>query len=466
MSVFSLVAAGGSFAISAIFARILGAETFGIYTFLLAAVTLGSELSDLGTSQFFMREAAVHPDQEPSILAESLSIRLVAGLATTGIAAGALWFMGWGNLLLKVFWLASPIILLKGVVTVFASSFRVHQRGWIGEIALAVRASLVIVCAGIFYSVMDLKIAVGLQSASWLLALLLTLGLFLKERPIMLRVQPARVWATLRTSFPYALAGIFIFIMVRIDTFMLSKMRGFEEVGLYASAYTIVEGLKLVSVAFGLTLYPLMSVAYAADKSSMTYYYQIGLRWALRLSLGMSLGLMVTAPQVIDVFFGPEYVQAAPAMIVLAGSVVWWYLSDVICFAYRARGMQLFDAKVVGVCAVFNIVANYLVIPRWGIMGAAWSSLITYALPTIFGMVVLFRDHGGPAPLSVLRVGGAGLAMVAVLLLLPNQLMVRVPAGVLIYAGLLLLSREVDRQELQSIWRSLRREPEARAESH
>lgn len=222
--------------------------------------------------------------------------------------------------------------------------------------------------------------------------------------------------AELRTMFAYGLPlvpmALSLWALALIDRLMLSKLSSLSQVGEYAMANRLGILLTLAATAFALAFSPFMLSLYAEDREqeklvrarALTY---MGMAFAL-LTLIVSLfareALAIIAPR-----FDTAYEAVGLVCFGMAANGVANIAVGGITLARQTRSLVIFAGAAAGV----NIVLNILVIPPWGMLGAAFATAVAYLL--LFALYYYYaqRVYHTPYELSRLMRLGALTALAA-----------------------------------------------------
>lgn len=176
---------------------------------------------------------------------------------------------------------------------------------------------------------------------------------------------------------PLIPAGIGMFVLNFADRFFLRKYTTLSVVGTYALGY------KLAMVAHTILLVPFnlywsAHMYEVAKESRARELFAHVLNYLLLGLLFAALGLSLLGQDAVRVLAPPSYWAAAQIVPVIAlsyvfsGSYYFFQLGTALTKRTRYR------AYAVGASAVFNIVLNFLLIPRYGAIGAAWATLLAF----------------------------------------------------------------------------------------
>lgn len=172
-------------------------------------------------------------------------------------------------------------------------------------------------------------------------------------------------------SWPMIFSSIFIILYTRLDQFMIMKMLGSEEVGLFSVAVKISDAYTFIPVLVGTSFYPL--IAKECSKEKLKKY--IDIIFFSAFITGLLVILLSTI--VIPMLFGEKYIASIhvsnvtvfSSMFACLGGAVTNYLITV-----RLGYLRLYRA-IIGV--IVNLILNLIWIPKYGIIGAAYASLVS-----------------------------------------------------------------------------------------
>jgi O-antigen/teichoic acid export membrane protein len=160
---------------------------------------------------------------------------------------------------------------------------------------------------------------------------------------------------------------------------------GTGQTGQYSAAVLVADTIGLLPVAAGTILFPRLSaLSGAADKLRLTVWVSI------TVGLLTTAGALLTAllaPTIIQVFFGEQFLPAVPAILWLLPGIVPLAINTIYMNYFAADGMPRITIVSPALALVVNVVANLVLIPRLGIVGASVSSSIAYGLMLLCSIV-------------------------------------------------------------------------------
>ena len=219
----------------------------------------------------------------------------------------------------------------------------------------------------------------------------------------------------LRFGFPLIPTSFSIWILTLSDRFFLVKFRDLTEVGLYSMGVKVTQLILLFITAFGLAWSPFILSIYSKDKAEekrvrarVTTYYVFVL-----LLLAAFVGSFSRV--IIHLLATAEFVDAFRVVGLLAFGTAAMGATQALCTGISITRETKYFAMYTGVAAALNIVLNWLVIPRWGFLGAAFTTAISYVLLCALYYVKSQELYWSPYELGkLLRMGVAGVIVIGV----------------------------------------------------
>jgi O-antigen/teichoic acid export membrane protein len=177
------------------------------------------------------------------------------------------------------------------------------------------------------------------------------------------------------------------------DTLILSQIRSYTEVGLYNAAFKIYNGLFLLPSIISTVLFPRLSKAHVGDSQEQKSLLVRGLLSLLLISIPLSIGGIFLADKIIWIAFGQEFIGATAVMqILFAVSVLSfqiWLLRVFLLSINMQRALMIIN--FLGLC--MRIFLDLLLIPRYGICGAAIAAGVSECLMLGLIWTHLFKKH-------------------------------------------------------------------------
>jgi O-antigen/teichoic acid export membrane protein len=231
----------------------------------------------------------------------------------------------------------------------------------------------------------------------------------------------------LREALGFGLPKVPHGILVQVQNVADRKILDFfvsrAEVGLYHMGYTFGTMVKFPLSAFEPAWQPFVYARLREEDAPRTLARVAGVAFAA--FVGVGLGVAVFGPDLLVLMTraNPAFAAAAPVVPVVALAYVlhgFFLLTSVgIGIRKEARYYPLITAAA----AAANLAGNLFLIPRLGIVGAAWATVLSYAVMAGLGLAISQRLYPLPIPWGCVgAIGGAALASYAVSCLAPAAL--------------------------------------------
>jgi O-antigen/teichoic acid export membrane protein len=392
-------------------ARILLAEEYSRYIYVLTWLNVLTLFGKAGLDTAALRfVAALHGSGEPGKLRGFLRTSTIAGLlaslvVTAGTAAVISTLSGrLAQSLAAAFLIGALVVPVNSLLAIRSAVLQAFKRVARAEFPQSVaRPVLTVAGAALLFLVFDQAPTAGWAMIAYLaagvLAVLLVQGLL---RPILVPAingaSPEYETGTwIRTSLPLLLISGFYLILSQTDTLMLGVLRTTDEAGAYAVASRITQLIFLGQWAVNAIVAPMIAEHHHRKESDKV---QAVATYAARLAFGITVPLaaaVILFGRPILALFSTEFTVAWEALAILGAGMILNVLSGSVGLLMTMTGHQKEASRVLGTAALLNIVLNVVLIPMYGMIGAAFATAFTTVLWNI-ALVVLVRKRLGIHP--------------------------------------------------------------------
>lgn len=379
-------------------ARILGPSERGLFALLSTLPDLISAATSGGLNSAVGYQAAKQRD-----MGLLLTQVLVYGCLLAGVLTLACVFLvrEFGadlevtvqlGLLAWLLLLAVPMTVLKsGLLTLHNASGGV---GAFNALRLTESLAPLLLFLGLFWMWRDEALEAAL--ISWLcgIALVLALGLWWlrRQHPLALRWDRGGQRELLSYSAKSHPDLLFQQLILRSDYLFIGALLGSTALGHYAMASAAAELLLIVPEA---VTTPLMKRLLQQD-AGMERITPLALRLTATVMLGACLGMALIGHWLIVTLFGAEYAPAYPALLALLPGLLGLCYASILRLDLLGKNRPGTVSLMMGAGAALNLVLNIVLIPTWGIVGAAAASSIAYLAVTVAMLVLYCRLSGVP----------------------------------------------------------------------
>jgi PST family polysaccharide transporter len=362
-------------------ARYLGPQQYGLLNFATAMVELFTIFVTLGMQSIIVRDLVNTPEGAGATIGTAMAMQLLGALVAYMLLSVVV------SCLRPEDALARTVVLLMGLI-LFLQAFNTVKYWFEAKV---MSKYLVWLSNTVFLALSGLKVVMILTAAPllsfvWVTvadAVIVGLGsvvLFLKIGLGWgaLRVDFTRAKQLLSDSWPLFLAGAAVAVYMKIDMVMLAQMAGDEAAGIYAAATKVSELWYFIPAIIVASVFP--SILNAKKHDEMLYYRRLQQLFDLMVWLSVAVALPMTflSGPIITMLFSAAYAEAGAVLAVHIWAAVFVFLGLASGKWFIAEGHQLLSLQRTLAGALINIGLNVVLIPQYGALGAAWSTVIAY----------------------------------------------------------------------------------------
>ncbi len=439
------------FYLISLIARYLGKTTFGKYGFISSFYLFFLTFLDFGISTVALREVSKERERAGLFLANLVTFKFFISIVLALIAIIIANTFPLPKDLRFAISLYAPILIfiaLGSIQIIFAADLRYEY---------IVLASFLWRVSSLLFVILSIWLNLGLAAVviSFVLAEIIKyIILYVSSKKFVKIKIPAidiKLWmGIVRSAVPIGITSVLVTIIRNIDVMMLTKMKGFAEVGLYTAATRLCDmslGLPLALIG---SVLPIMSKFYKQDFSALKRIHQKTFDILSICGILLVVLVLVLADKIILLVFGSQYIRSAVAFRVLIFSALFVYLAIGSGTLLIVADKQTANMRFYLLGAPLSIVLNLILIPRFGFIGAAISNV------TVMFLIIVLTFHFVSAklkmPLEITKFKKAiiaVLATLAVLLWLRNfSLFVSMSICILVYVFLIIFLNAIEIEDI------------------
>ncbi|WP_247009703.1 flippase [Halorientalis litorea] len=227
------------------------------------------------------------------------------------------------------------------------------------------------------------------------------------------RPDPVRTRSILSFSLPLVLSSGVVLMLQYGDNFLLAYFRNSNAVGIYDAAYTLGRTLLIFLATFKFLFVPMISRLHEAeDRSEMGQLYRLVTKWVVFVTFPVFFVFVLFPTTSLELLFRTEYTVGSTALVVLSIGFFVHILMGLNAGALVAMGYS--KAILYGNIMSFgsNVALNLVLIPEFGLVGAALASAGSYTVMNGFYQYNLVRfGRINPFPKSVLLPLGSSFVL-------------------------------------------------------
>lgn len=394
-----IVNTGLGFLTSLVLSRKLGAANYGAYTYAITLVSLLAVPAVLGLDSLIIRELATHQVRSQwglmrGILRLSNMLAFLMACVLAGSTALGIWVFArdWDPQMAMAVWIALIALPVFALTRLRQAALRGLHRATASlfpELIVHRVVLVLLIGAVLFYrkEYLNSSLVVALYGAAAVVAFLVGARLLANAMPGAAKdAEPeyqTRQWRNSALSF-VMISGMVV-VNSYTDILMLGAMKGSGAAGIYSVANAYVQFIVFIYLAVNTPLYPRVAAFYAANEfERLRELVSKAARIVFFISLPISL-LVVMFGYRLLLLFGPDFVQGETALaILIGGTLIAFGIGRLAGIMLTVAGHERYTASAVGVGALLNVVLNAILIPEWGMSGAAVATSISLIVWTIW----------------------------------------------------------------------------------
>ena len=412
-----VVATGLGLVTSIIIARVYGAEVMGIVSVIQAFLSLATIFTVFGTDTSILRLIPEHLVNYSPTSAFKIYRKIQLMVIVVSLIVCTLFFWGSDLIADKIFFKPhlSFYFSIASVFMVFIS-LRILNTQAVRGLRLIRAFSLMLIlpqgfnlllliCLGLLWPVRDVPVYALLIgfSMTGIMGWIIMEYSFRKKLHPDDRVQPMSGREILSISLPMLMAATMAFVIGQTGIIMLGMFRSETEVGYYAIAVKLATMTSFILSAVNSMVGPKFSELFHSNKFEELFYVaKKSAKLIFWTTTPILLGFVFLGKPVLKIAFGQEFIVAYPALLLLVLGQFVNSISGATGLFMNMTGHQHVFRNIVFIAAGINIGINLLLIPKYGIYGAAtaaMASMMTWNLATLYYIKMKFGRTTGYLPL-------------------------------------------------------------------
>jgi len=388
--IFSMVI---SFFATIIIARRLGPGNFGQLSYALSLISIFSILATLGIDSILYRDIIKYPEKKKDYLGSALTIKLIAGFITAVLVCIFAFFFGQSDVS-KIL-----IIILSG--TFIFNAFQIINFEFQAQVK-SKYPSIISCIVNLIINMLEVTIILTGKGVIYL-AFVTLFGSILNaifywyfyEKKIEGKLFEWKFDKNIAKnllidSWPLIFANGFGLIYSRIDQVLIKNMLGASQVGIYSVAVILAEVWGFIPTIIVSSLFP--AIINARKTSEKMYHERLKKLALLLLALAIIVSSVITllAPFLIKLIYGPAFSGGIKILQIYVWASLGTFLGSLAYNYLLAENNKKLMVSMTFIPMAINIVLNVLWIPKYGIIGAAYATLISYSFGPL--TLLLFKE--------------------------------------------------------------------------
>ncbi|OGH67785.1 MAG: hypothetical protein A3C15_02925 [Candidatus Magasanikbacteria bacterium RIFCSPHIGHO2_02_FULL_50_9b] len=380
----------------AIVTRALLPEGFGQYTKVITFLTFFGIVADLGLTLITAQMISERGADEPRIVRNIFTFRTLTALVLFGLAPVVVWFTPYDAIVKLGITLTACSFFFVSLQQTLVGIFQKHLVMHYPVIAENIgRVALVGVTAFAAWRGENLLWYLGAVVVGNFANFLATLWFARRYVAISFAWDRAIIRDMCHRAMPIAISIVFNLIYLKADMLILTFVRGDAEVGLYGAAYRVIDILMMVPVMLMGVILPIATRSWSeGDGARVGRVLQKTFDAFVLYALPIICGGFIVGERVMTLVAGDNFAPAGAPLKILLLAFGAATVSTLFGHTIVALQKQRSVIWVYGVDAVLSLAAYLVVVPMFGMFGAAWATFGSELFAAIVLGVIVIRVIG------------------------------------------------------------------------
>jgi len=367
-------------------ARVLGAASWGAFSYALSLAAFLTIFSDFGINGLLTREGVKSPELRNKYLATALVIKILLLLALiigVLLLANNLTNLEGAAVLLPIIAFVFAFDSLRDLGTAMARALeKMHIEAWVN-----IFTNLTITVLGFVF----LNSSKTASSLAWAYAIGTGLGFLaivyiLREyfRGFAKNFDKNLVKTIITSAWPFGLLGLMGVVMINTDILMLGWLTSAEETGFYSAAQKPIQLLYVLPMLIAAAFFPALTRLAKQESEGFRNVFERGLTTIYLMAAPLAVGGVILSKHIVLLLYGQPYLPAVSSFAILAATILVVFPATLIANGIFAHDKQKNLLGYVALGVFGNVFFNFLFIPLWGMEGAALSTFINQIIINIY----------------------------------------------------------------------------------
>jgi len=370
-----------------IFTRIFLPAEYGVISLIASVISFVSLFLIFGMDNAIFVSYYQYKKERKEVISSAFWFLLLWGLIIITLASFLSPYLAqlifktplYRTLFLIAFWTAYLTLLINLAKVVFRLEFRAKTFAFIAGCNAILSTGLMI------YFTYFLKLGLGGYFFGSLLGTFfsLILALYLIRRTLQFKISFSRLKEMILFGAMIVPASLSFFVFDLSDRFFINHYRNLSELGLYSIGVNIASILVFFSFALGQAWSPQVMKIYFEQKKVFYQFVPRFFLYYLIFFFGGALLISLFGQEILKIFATPSFYGSAKVIAPLSLAMVFAASGQVTSLGITLSRKTKYLAFYTGLAAILNIILNFFLIPKYGMVGAGWATALSYLFLTV-----------------------------------------------------------------------------------
>lgn len=377
----------------------VGAASYGLYFSLLNFTFLFNVLLDFGINNFTTKNVAQYPSLMSKYLGRIAGLRLILFVVYAIFTLFIALLLGYESEVYPILF----VLIVQQFLISMIGYFRSYLSGmmlfkWDAVMSVLDRALLIVLCLVAFYlthnnHLFSIELFIWIQFICYFISFVI--GGFLVMKTVgrnRLQINKTFSFYIIKQSYPYAILIVLMILYTRIDSVMLERMlpSGAEQAGFYAQGFRLIDAFFMFAMLFSNLLLPIFS-RMIKEKESVVELFKTSAKLLVFGAIVLAALCYFNSHAILSLLYTNDIDQSAEPFQLLMIT----FVAMCIILIFGTYLTALGDMKMLNWIALIglllNVLFNVYLIPKFGVVGAAFSTLVTQFAVAIAQFIIVCK---------------------------------------------------------------------------
>jgi len=469
-SVFILLSRGiqiaSSFFVVVVVARYLSVDQYGEYSYILAFVSSIMALAYFGIQSVLIREIANDNTLAAQILGAAIELRTLLSVIAVLALCISMYVMELRGLLLAAGFIAIASEFFLSFSMLSKSVFQAFEK-MIYEPFIALMNGLVLstgIATVIFFDMGFVWLFIAPAFANLTQLVLSSLILSRKFVRPAFTVERAVFKKFLKDSVVIGVGIFFYQNLFKINVLMLKWFGTISDVSYFQAPHSLIMQLQVVPMSLVMALFPVLSRLMNTDPEKLALLYEKIFRFLLVGSIFCGMNISLFSSEIIGIVYGSKYIHSVTALTIVSWAIIPLTMDMFLNIVLIAMHKQKYSVIYAGVTLVMNSLLAVIFIPSHGYVAASYLSVLSYTVLFLCSLYFVGQNglHVRLDRTIVKMLATVFISAAAIVILKPLSILAAGLAGMVLFLGIIMVTRVVTMEEISFIKGMIRTIPTKR----
>lgn len=375
--------------------RYLGPANYGILSYISAIIAMFTFVAQLGLDTVVVKELVDKRFPKECLIGTVFWLKMAGGVLAYFLIVGVAALADVGTYITGLLMISAFSVIARSieVIDLWFQSQTLSKYIVLSNTIAAIICSFVKIACVLFEQTLSAFVIIGVIEI--LIAKCFYIFYYKKTKnqfSFAISIECAK--CLMSQSWPLMISSMLVTIYIYIDQVMLQRLMGEKEVGIYAVGIKFSEIFYFIPMCVLSSIQPKMVALYKENRKYFEESLQKIFSFASLFSYLVMIFIWMIAPTLIGLLYGLEYLDSADILRIHIFAFVFVFYGVLRSLYLLVEGKNRLSAWGTALGAVINVFMNLFLIPRYGGVGAAWATVISYACAGYFSGLIIpaFRE--------------------------------------------------------------------------